>query len=213
LTITDNSFLTSDNKFILAGVDYLLSTPTTGQTTDDLPPGYDYRSNRSWYIDTTGTGGTVDISFNAAEIGIAVDNGKPYGLLYRPDATGTFTEIARSTMTAGEVNYSLLPADGVYAIAKIGEVELTLQKTVSNERPNIGDVITFTLRVSNAGPSTAINAVVHDMVPAGFGNLVVGSFSAPSLLSIVGNVVQWTNISVAPGAVVTATFTAQVLPP
>jgi len=118
LTITDNSFLTSENKFVLAGVDYLISAPTVGQTTTDLPPGFDCRSNRSWYIDTTGAGGTVDISFNALEIGIAVDNGNDYGLLYRPGPTGTFTEKARSTMTGGEVNYSLLPTEGVYAIAK-----------------------------------------------------------------------------------------------
>jgi len=98
-------------------------------------------------------------------------------------------------------------------LQKKGEIELTLLKTVSNDRPNIGDVITFTLSMSNAGPSTTINAAVHDMVPAGLGNLVVGSLAAPSLMSIVGNDVSWRNISVAPGAVVSATFTAQVLPP
>ena len=134
-------------------------------------------------------------------------------MLFRPNTSGTFTEIARSTMIAGEVNFSLLPADGIYVIAKTGEIELSLLKTASNERPNIGDVITFTLSVSNSGNITATNAIVQDRVPAGFGNLIVGSFPATTSMSIVGNDVNWTNISVAAGAVVSATFTAQVLPP
>ena len=213
LTITDNSFLTGNNKFVLAGVDYLLTAPITGQSSTDLPSGFAYRSNRSWYIDTTGTGGSVDLSFDATDIGIVPDNGSEYGLLFRPNTSGTFTEIARSTMIGGEVNFSLLPADGIYVIAKTGEIDLSLLKTVSNERPNIGDIITFTLSVRNGGNITATNAIVQDRVPAGLGNLIVGSFPATTSMSIVGNDVNWTNISVAAGAEVSATFTAQVLPP
>ena len=216
LTITDQSFLSADNKFVLAGVDYLVSAPTIGQATSDLPSGYDYRSNRSWYIDTTGAGGNVELSFNATDIGVAVDNGAEYGLLHRSGVTGTFTEVSRSTMAGGDVKFSLLPADGVYVIGKItsiSEVDLSLLKTVSNEAPNVGEIVTFTLSVSNAGPSPATNASVIDNVPAGLGNLVAVGSSPPSSLTIVGNAVSWTNISVAVGAVASATFTAEVLPP
>ena len=41
LTITDESFLNADNKFVLAGVNYLVTAPTTGHVTSDLPAGYD----------------------------------------------------------------------------------------------------------------------------------------------------------------------------
>ena len=119
-------------------------------------------------------------------------------------------------MAGGDVKFSLLPADGVYVIGKItsiSEVDLSLLKTVSNEAPNVGEIVTFTLSVSNAGPSPATNASVIDNVPAGLGNLVAVGSSPPSSLTIVGNAVSWTNISVAVGAVASATFTAEVLPP
>lgn len=45
--------------------------------------------------------------------------------------------------------------------------DLTLTKTVSAAAPAVGEKITFTLTSSNAGPSTATNAVVTDTLPAG----------------------------------------------
>ncbi len=93
------------------------------------------------------------------------------------------------------------------------EVDLAVEKTVSDENPNIGDMVTFTLSVSNTGPSDATNASTQDIVPAGFGSVTPLSWPAGSLLSAVGNTVDWTVIDVPAGNTVMATFTAVVLAP
>ena len=196
-----------------AGVNYLLSTPASGQTTTDLPTGIVNRSNRTWYVDTTGTGGTVNLAFDAADIGVPIENGRAYALLHRAGTSGTFSEVARSTMLSGNVNFTLLPDNGVYAIGPIEGIELALEKSVSNESPNVGESVTFTLSLRNDGPETATNASVSDIVPAGFGNLTAGSAPFPSSIGISGNTVDWTNISVTAAGTVSVTFTAEVLPP
>ena len=164
LTITNNSFLTANGKFILAGVDYLVSTPTTGTSNADLPTNYSYRSNRSWYIDTTGTGGTANLAFNASTIGLPVNNGDSYGLLHRSGTTGVFSEVATATMSGGVITFDHLPVDGVYTIGKKGSVILSLQKTsftaqdpinnTSNPKSIPGAYIDYTLTVTNTGDSS-----------------------------------------------------------
>ena len=46
--------------------------------------------------------------------------------------------------------------------------DLSLSKTVNDPRPNVGDEITFTLTLFNAGPDDATRIVVTDLLPAGF---------------------------------------------
>ncbi len=214
LTITNDTFLSSDEKFMLAGVDYLLSAPTSGTTSTDIPVSYINRSQRSWFIDTSGTGGLVTLTFNAADIGIPASNGKPYGLLHRSGTSGVFSEVAKAVMSSGEVSFSHLPEDGVYVLGlPKNEVALSLTKQVNNMSPNIGDLVTFTLTVSNAGPDAAVDASISDLLPVGFSNPALVSSPAGSAFSLTGNSIGWTGISVLAGASVTAVFTAQVVPP
>src|SRR5262245_39796918 len=42
-----------------------------------------------------------------------------------------------------------------------------MNKTVSDPTPNVGDTITFTVTLSNAGPDAATNVRVSDPLPAG----------------------------------------------
>jgi len=46
--------------------------------------------------------------------------------------------------------------------------DLSLRKTVDNSSPNQGDNITFTLTVSNAGPSAPTSILVSDIIPIDF---------------------------------------------
>lgn len=46
--------------------------------------------------------------------------------------------------------------------------DLSLSKTVDNSNPNQGDNITFTITITNDGPSTATNIEVKDIIPTDF---------------------------------------------
>ena len=69
-------------------------------------------------------------------------------------------------------------------------VDLSLVKTVDNESPKVGEQVTFTLTINNAGPSTATGVEVTDQLPDGYayindtGN---GAYDATSGIWAVGS--------------------------
>ncbi len=85
-------------------------------------------------------------------------------------------------------------------------IDLSLTKSVDNTTPTVGDVITFTLSLSNTGTGPATGVVVRDILPSGYTLGVAtpsqGTFLAP----------DWTVGNVAAGQTVTMTITATVLP-
>jgi uncharacterized repeat protein (TIGR01451 family) len=85
------------------------------------------------------------------------------------------------------------------------QADLGLTKTVSNARPNVGDTITFTVTLTNAGPDDATNVSVSDDLPAGL-TLVSAT---PSQGTYAGGV--WDVGTVIPGAPLTLTLTATVV--
>jgi len=46
--------------------------------------------------------------------------------------------------------------------------DLSLTKTINNPIPNVGDAVTFTIKVSNAGPNNATNVSVKDLLSSDF---------------------------------------------
>ena len=93
------------------------------------------------------------------------------------------------------------------------EVALNLVKTVSDNSPNVGDAVVFTLQVNNSGPSEAFDVVVQDIVPAGFSSIVPITVSSGSAFGVAGNTINWTGINVPVNGSAIATFSAVVLPP
>lgn len=211
LTIENDSFLTADGKFVTAGVDYLLTSAPVGSVTLDIPSGYESRSLRTWYIDTTGSGGTVDLSFDLPALGMPSWN--VYGLLYRAGTSGVFSEVATATYSSGQVTFNHLPLDGVYALGQKQEVDLKIDKSVDDASPNIGQLVTFTLTINNAGPSDANNVTIEDHIPAGFLNPVVSNAPAGVTHTITGNTINWAGLSVTTNNAASVQFTAIVATP
>jgi len=88
-------------------------------------------------------------------------------------------------------------------------VDVSLIKVVSDAEPNVGDVITFTVTVSNEGPNDATGISVEDNVPNGYSNIenVSGTGSAA------GSVITWTGLDIAAGSSVDLTFDVTVEAP
>ncbi|MCP9763872.1 SdrD B-like domain-containing protein, partial [Lacihabitans soyangensis] len=88
--------------------------------------------------------------------------------------------------------------------------DLELVKTVSNGTPNVGDVVTFSIKVDNKGPQAATNVKVEDVVPNGY-DLTSTVISDGG--SNTSGTINWTVASIASGASKTLTFTAKVKAP
>ncbi|WP_194765653.1 PKD domain-containing protein [Tamlana sp. I1] len=88
--------------------------------------------------------------------------------------------------------------------------DLSINKTVSNNNPNVGDVVTFTIALSNAGSVDATGVSVQDMVPVGYSNITNISNSGVAA----GNQIDWTGFAVPVGIeTVILTFDATVNAP
>lgn len=94
-------------------------------------------------------------------------------------------------------------------------IDLSISKVVSNTTPNIGDTITFTLTVTNAGPDTATDATVNDVVLPGFsyvpGSITGGTSSDDTDPTVAG--LSWLLASVPVGTPVTLSFDVTVNAP
>ncbi len=92
-------------------------------------------------------------------------------------------------------------------------IDLVMSKSVTDETPNIGDTIVFTLQIDNLGPDDATNVSVQDLVPVGLGSVAPISIPPGTSFNISGNVVDWSGLSVAVGGTISAQYSVVVLPP
>ncbi|WP_456446518.1 GEVED domain-containing protein [Thiolapillus sp.] len=153
-----------------------------------------------WSGLTVGAGSSLNLTFNAI-----VGN------------SGSYTNVAEVT-AANEFDIDSTPNnddgdqsedDESNVVLNVGAtIDLQLQKTISNNAPQVGDVVTFTLVLANTGLDTATGVSVADAVPAGYGN--IANISNGGSLS--GSTITWSGMTVPVGSPVTLSFDATVLP-
>src|SRR5262249_62195819 len=72
------------------------------------------------------------------------------------------------------------------------QADLSVSKTVSNARPNVGDSITFTATLSNQGPDVATDVQLTDLLPSGLAFVSAtpsqGTYNATNAAWTVGTV-------------------------
>lgn len=85
--------------------------------------------------------------------------------------------------------------------------DLTISKIVDNNLPNLGDIITYTIKVQNAGPDNAENVYVDDTWPSGLSFLS----ATPSQGTFNPATYRWTIGTIAHGASATLTILAKTL--
>ncbi|MEM9648634.1 MAG: hypothetical protein AAF969_09140, partial [Bacteroidota bacterium] len=91
------------------------------------------------------------------------------------------------------------------------QANLSVSKSVNNTTPNVGETVTFTIQVNNAGPSAATNVSLADAVPAGY-EIVGGSVSNGGIFNLGGSEVLW-DLANVPLAGITLTYNATVNAP
>lgn len=142
----------------------LLTSATNVQVTDLLPGGVTFVSAAPdlgsydpgtgiWSISSIPFGATVDldilVTVDISAIGSTVTNNAAITALDQTDPD------------------LLNNADSVDIIVPLAEAELAITKTVSNPTPNEGQLVDYTIRVTNNGPSQASGVEVWDGLPLG----------------------------------------------
>ncbi len=132
-----------------------------------------------------------------------------------PNLTITFrlygTRAAAGGGTTGTGRINSLAINGT-TTPVVNTADLSLTKTVNNDRPDSNQVITYTIVVSNAGPDDATGVTVTDVLPSGLvfsgGQTGPGTFvnNGPNTGGI-----SWQNFSVPAGGSATFTFNANPL--
>ena len=146
------------------------STATGVQVTDVLPAGVTLNSNNA-------SQGTFDPNTGVWDVGTlsstAGANTASLSLSATVNSLGQQTNTAQIS-AANQADPDSTPNnnnpnedDQDSAVFTPESIDLSLTKTVNNATPNIGDPITFTILVNNAGPSAATGVSVRDVLPAG----------------------------------------------
>jgi uncharacterized repeat protein (TIGR01451 family) len=162
-----------------AGVTYQSSTATLGS--------YDL-STHTWTVGTVPVGATETLTITVVVMGESV-------------AANT-ASISHSDQFDPDANNN---SDTAPIVPQQSDLELT--KVVSDPTPNVGDPVTFTITLTNNGPSTATGVQVADQLPSGL-SLVQAT---PSQGTYMGGV--WQVGTVAAGAMPTLQIQATVLNP
>ncbi|WP_375605251.1 gliding motility-associated C-terminal domain-containing protein [Flavobacterium davisii] len=148
---------------------------------------------------TTGVGGFYNVS------GLL-----PGDYIVRVTDTGKVIDGSAISTTGGNIQTEALSISESNLTHDFGyftpNSNLGITKTVSSATPNVGSNVTFTLTVTNAGPSTATGVIVNDLLPSGY--TFVGSLSSVGTYNSGTGV--WTIGALTNGAIETLNIVATV---
>ena len=170
------------------------------QVSDGLPAGLTLVSA------TPSQGTTYDPDTGAWTVG-ALDNGAAatLQLAARVEQTGELTNVATRT-AADQLDPD--PSNNAGGVTLTGQpsADIQVRKTVNNPVPNVGDNVTFTLTVTNAGPTDATGVQVTDLLPDG----LTFVSDTPSQGTYTASTGVWDIAALASGASVTLEIVATV---
>ncbi|SHH61541.1 conserved repeat domain-containing protein, partial [Flavobacterium granuli] len=183
----------------------------TGVVVNDLlPSGYTF-------VSYTSTSGLYNSTSGNWTLSGSVINGKTEYLDIVAKVnpiTGTANEYRNNAqvIASGQTDPDSIPNDGLgddfstVTTVPTALIDLSLTKSVDNISPSAGSNVVFTVRVSNAGPSTATGVQVRDVLPSGY--TIVGA--TPSSGTYTNATGLWTIATIANGASAVLTVTATV---
>ncbi|MBO3700897.1 DUF11 domain-containing protein, partial [Roseivirga sp. E12] len=174
---------------------------TNLQVLDQLPSGYTF-------VSSTSTQGTFTSGTGIWAIGTLPKDGVvTLEVVATVLANGVFDNTA-SVNSLDQVD-GVSGNDSATATVDAPRADLSLDKTVSSTSPNVGDVITFTVTLTNNGPDVAdaTGIQVTDQIPTGY---TFGT-ATPSQGTYTSGTGVWAVGTLAKDATATLTVTATVL--
>ncbi len=182
------------------------STATGITVRDALPSGLTFQSatpsvgtyNNStgiWSVPTLASGGSATLVITA------VVNTTVLTISMAQVTAATQTDI---DSTPG--NNVATEDDQASVTIAVPTADLSLTKTASNNTPNVGQNVTFTITVSNSGPDSATGVVVSEVLPAGL-SFVSSTLDQGDYVSTTG---RWTVGTIAANGTATLQVIARV---
>jgi len=185
--------------------------------TDTLPSGYVFSGTVFASTPPSGTvdlGGTVVYTWGVLPTGLttitlAVRNSVGPGMCAVPSGSNVIT------LTYDD-DVPDCPGTGPYSTTATQAINVVRPNLVVDKSPatltaQVGQRITWTLRLTNTGTGAAYNVVVTDVVGSSFISVTAAPGSDGSLPVIAGNVVTWTPAPIAAGGVWTAQVSAVLI--
>jgi len=165
---------------------------------DALPPGLSF-------VEARPSVGTFDPAAGVWTVG-TVDPGSSLSLTLRAVVTTPGPLTSTATVSRSDVA-DPQPANNVAPVTVTTKAaDLGLTESVDAAKPNVGDTVTFTLTLSNMGPSAASGVQVASPLPAGL--TFVGATASQGGYDPVSGL--WTVGNVAPGSPLTLQIRARV---
>lgn len=163
---------------------------------DKLPAGVTFVSS---------SGGTYDAGTGVWTIGSIASGGfAELKIIAKIVACDTFV----NTATISAVDQQDDPSNNTAsASVSMKETDLQVTKSVDNNRPNVGQTVTFTVNVKNNGPDGATGVRILDKLPAG---LTLDSIVAPPGTTYNKTTGVWVIGDIANGATVTLLIKAKM---
>ncbi|MCP9762575.1 Ig-like domain-containing protein, partial [Lacihabitans soyangensis] len=185
---------------------------TNVQIKDALPKGYSNISN----ITSNGIYLNDTITWEINSLNVNADTSFTYNVIVNAP-TGSLDEyknVAQIT-AADQLDPNSTPNNNIPSendqdsvTPNIQIADLSIEKSINNSSPQVGEVVAFSIKIKNNGPDNASGVDVIDYLPNGFGSISNISNAG----TIVDTTIIWNNLSVNNGDSLTVTFNAVVLP-
>ena len=213
-TVVDNEIMPNAGDEITFQITVNNAGPdaATGvEVTDILPQGFDFvrfSATSGIYNEVTGVWlvGTVEDGRSQSlfiDVLVNTPTGTSGEYFNTAQITGSDVRDPNSSPNNDDGDQSEDDEDGILVMTETAD--LSLIKSVSNETANVGDTITFTLQIDNAGTNAATGVALEDKLPIGYS--AISNISNEGELD--GNTITWRNLEV-PLTGLTITYTAVV---
>ena len=136
-----------------------------------VPPGFTYLSNN--FSGTTVAGAVM--AYNVTN-SLAISNGLAFNIYLSPTTNGTFTNLFAAS--ADQIDPTTNNVTNVVTLVNSQNADLGVTLTGTPNEVAGGNFVTYTIVVTNGGPSTAISTVASNVLPAGMNFLSISPGSA-----------------------------------